>query len=715
MPASLSPRSNATIDSPVFATRTQLASGLKRGAVAVAVIAAGIGGGIIPTAPVAASGPTSPCTDGSTPAPASTVTCIVAGSYTLAVPAGTAEIEVSVIGGGGGAGYPARQHIGGNAAEVTGTLTLPNGTAYLYVVVGAAGGGNNNGRGYGGGGSGIMALDSNHNLIAKLAIAGAGGGGAYNGDGGNAGAAGTSENITFAQGGLPATGAVGGAGGVGNYNAGTAGASNNPGAATIAAGGAGGALPNSSVGGSGGGGYGGGGGGGGGTQGVLNTYTGGGGGGSSLASAYLADPSIAVKAGTGGIQLPGLVAGDGAAGSVELRFDGNTVPASPTGVSATAGDAEATVSFTAPSDDGGSPILDYRVTSSPGAITQTCVATPCLVSGLTNGSSYTFTVAARNAVGYSAESSASASVDPVAPTTTTTSTTTTTTTSTTTTTTAVAPTTTTTTVAPTTTTTTTVAPTTTTTVPPAPTVAPVAAPTAVPGTASATVSWTASADTSVVGYTVIASPGPATCSTSSRTDTSCVIGATAGVTYTYRVIARTAGAESTGSAASNAVVSTAPQQPASVPAFTPVTLTTTEGAKSQVQTGEQLTLVASGFLAHSSVAFSMRSEPVVLGQAVADANGTARLVVTVPANVALGSHNFLASGVDVGGEIRYIRMPVVVTAAAADRSNRTDLPTQLAFTGSDNSGSLGTGVLLAVAGTLLLIAGRRVTRSRASL
>lgn len=352
------------------------------------------------------------CTDGSAPAANSSVACTTPGSYTLAVPAGVTTVDLAAIGAGGGAGYPARAHIGGNAAQVTGALTLPADTAFVYVIVGAGGGGNNSGTGYGGGGSGVFALDSGHQLIAKLAIAGAGGGGSYNGDGGNAGSAGTSENPGFAQAGLAATGAAGGAGGAGNYNAGVAGASDNPGAATIATGGAGGAYPNGSAGGSGGGGYGGGGGGASGSQGILNVYTGGGGGGSSLASAYLGTPSITIAANTGGVQLPGLVAGDGAHGSVTLTFNAAAAPGAPTGVGATAGNAQASVSFTAPADNGGSAITSYTVTSRPGGLTGTCASSPCVVTGLTNGTAYEFSVTATNAAGTSTPSAYSTSVTP---------------------------------------------------------------------------------------------------------------------------------------------------------------------------------------------------------------------------------------------------------------------------------------------------------------
>jgi galactose oxidase-like protein/fibronectin type III domain protein/kelch motif-containing protein len=95
-----------------------------------------------------------------------------------------------------------------------------------------------------------------------------------------------------------------------------------------------------------------------------------------------------------------------------------TVPATPTGVAATAGNASATVSWTAPSN-GGSPISSYTVTPYLGGTAQTTTtvtgsppATIATVTGLTNGQSYTFTVAATNAVGTSPPSAPSNAVTP---------------------------------------------------------------------------------------------------------------------------------------------------------------------------------------------------------------------------------------------------------------------------------------------------------------
>lgn len=92
------------------------------------------------------------------------------------------------------------------------------------------------------------------------------------------------------------------------------------------------------------------------------------------------------------------------------------VPGAPTiGTAATNTPAQAYVPYTAPASNGGSAITSYTVTSNPGSIsTTTSSTTGAVVTGLTNGTAYTFTVLATNAVGNSASSSASNSVTPVA-------------------------------------------------------------------------------------------------------------------------------------------------------------------------------------------------------------------------------------------------------------------------------------------------------------
>lgn len=80
-------------------------------------------------------------------------------------------------------------------------------------------------------------------------------------------------------------------------------------------------------------------------------------------------------------------------------------PGAPTLVSASPGDAQVSLSWTAPESDGGSPITGYRVYdwtqgSSP-AVVANPSGTSTTVPGLTNGNTYYFEVTAVNAVGES--------------------------------------------------------------------------------------------------------------------------------------------------------------------------------------------------------------------------------------------------------------------------------------------------------------------------
>ncbi len=87
-------------------------------------------------------------------------------------------------------------------------------------------------------------------------------------------------------------------------------------------------------------------------------------------------------------------------------------PGRPTAVIATAGDASASVSWTAPAANG-SPITSYTVTSSPDGKTCATSGTSCSVLSLTNGTPYTFTVVATNGLGPGDASDPSNSVTPL--------------------------------------------------------------------------------------------------------------------------------------------------------------------------------------------------------------------------------------------------------------------------------------------------------------
>jgi hypothetical protein len=109
------------------------------------------------------------------------------------------------------------------------------------------------------------------------------------------------------------------------------------------------------------------------------------------------------------------------ASSLDSRWD-LFLPSAPTGLTATAGNAQASLSWTAPTGViAQAPITDYREQySTDGGTTWTTfsaaasTATSATVTGLTNGTAYLFRVAAVNGVGVGAYTAASSSVTPMA-------------------------------------------------------------------------------------------------------------------------------------------------------------------------------------------------------------------------------------------------------------------------------------------------------------
>ena len=183
-----------------------------------------------------------------------------------------------------------------------------------------------------------------------------------------------------------------------------------------------------------------------------------------------------------------------------------TVANAPIMGTATAGNTQASVSFIAPANNGGSPIAYYTATSLPGGITkilEQAVSGTITITGLTNGTAYTFTVTATNAIGTGAASSASNSVTPA-------------------------------------------------TVPGAPTIG-----TAVRGNAQASVPFTAPVSNGgliITSYTATSSPGSFTGTlTQSGSGTIIVTGLTNGTPYTFTVKATNAVGTGVASAASNSV------------------------------------------------------------------------------------------------------------------------------------------------------------------
>jgi titin len=131
----------------------------------------------------------------------------------------------------------------------------------------------------------------------------------------------------------------------------------------------------------------------------------------------------------------GLSEGDGllavpAGNTITIFGQSGVTPSAPTGVSATAGNAQATVDWTVPADNG-NPITDYTITPFVAGVAQTPLVVAAGTAGsatdptpgasdqatvpdLTDGTSYTFTVQADNRVGPGTASNPTPAITPAA-------------------------------------------------------------------------------------------------------------------------------------------------------------------------------------------------------------------------------------------------------------------------------------------------------------
>ncbi len=162
----------------------------------------------------------------------------------------------------------------------------------------------------------------------------------------------------------------------------------------------------------------------------------------SFASNGLTVPDVTVSAAAGSTLVPTVTTVAGLINGVSYQFEISasnsfgtspfsvpsnlvtphvvTVPTAPATVVAAGANAAASVAWTTPASDGGSPITSYTVTAFAGGVASASAvvlapATSTVISGLTNGTTYIFTVHATNAAGNSPESLPSNAVTPNLP------------------------------------------------------------------------------------------------------------------------------------------------------------------------------------------------------------------------------------------------------------------------------------------------------------
>ncbi len=330
--------------------------------------------------------------------------------------------------------------------------------------------------------------------------------------------------------------------------------------------------------------------------------------------------------------------GTGPASSASTAVTPAAVPGAPTGVSATASDGVASVSFTAPVSDGGSAITGYTVTAYPGGATTSCSASPCTVTGLTDGTPYTFLVSAINAAGTGPSSTPSTAVIPAG-------------------------------------------------LPGAPTGVSAKA-----GDGAATVSWTApvSNGSPITGYVVTTAPGGTT--TSCSASPCAISGLNDGTGYTFTVTAINGVGTGPASSASNAVT----PAPAELGIALRVTPQGTPQDRSFLVSG-------SGLEAGSTVTIVLHSSPVTLATVTVGPDGSFSTTVTLPTDLAAGTHTIIASGTSAFG--------LPVTSSAQFVQDPPDPPAPaLPTTGFDAGTGTALGAFALLTGFGLIRLGRRRAR-----
>lgn len=180
----------------------------------------------------------------------------------------------------------------------------------------------------------------------------------------------------------------------------------------------------------------------------------------------------------------------------------------------------------------------------------------------------------------------------------------------------------------------------------------------------------------------------------------CEAPAPPGLNYTVSVVA----IDSAGNAGdpSDQLTVSGIAAPSSVPtADGPLAIPSGTGSTGNVVKGEKVTLHGTGYAPNTVISVLVYSTPQVLTTTTTDGSGSFTVEVTVPAGLPDGHHTLVAAGADPSGHMRYLTMPITVTAGRAE----------LAYTGASvlTPALLGLGALV-LGGGLLMVSRRRTAR-----
>ncbi len=154
-----------------------------------------------------------------------------------------------------------------------------------------------------------------------------------------------------------------------------------------------------------------------------------------------------------------------------------------------------------------------------------------------------------------------------------------------------------------------------------------------------------------------------------------------------------------------------------LPLIDPTTSLPLGGVPASPEAGDSVTLVADGFASDAPVTFGIYSSPVTLAIVDADATGTARATVTIPAGYT-GAHSLVATGIGPDGSVRTLRSDITLptpsgpgdggssgggsAAGGGSGSGSASGSGDLARTGLDASGPLLLALALLAAGAVAL-------------